>query len=330
MVYVSFIYLFFKFIYYFLMNEKGRLPLSSSEKLIVKYKKKNYSFPNCLNIILLVLLLLSILSLFALSNIKKAQEKEKLIVNNEYINKQYLIDNIDKTIKLIANNISFYKKEIKSLNNEYNNLTSIYLKKISELKTKTNLLKYLNIELSYLNIMPISSILKNLSQIKQIISYIQNNINYFPSDYHPIFKQIYKSSYDEKNGENFTKEIIGKSNVLILVKISEEIVFGGFFKKKISKNFTQDNSAFLFSLNHDEVYKIKEGKKPYWFYKEIFFCFGESDIFLYNNCFDNNSSAISNFPNSFGNSSCIIHRLTEGKKYFLVQDIEAYQLYNEN
>ena len=329
MVYVSFIYLFFKFIYYFLMNEKGRLPLSSSEKLIVKYKKKNYSFPNCLNIILLVLLLLSILSLFALSNIKKAQEKEKLIFNNEYINKQYLIDNIDKTIKLIANNISFYKKEIKSLNNEYNNLTSIYLKKISELKTKTNLLKYLNIELSYLNIIPISSILKNLSQIKQIISYIQNNINYFPSDYHPNFKQIYKSSLDKKKRKNFINEIIGKNYILILVKTSEDNIFGGFFNKIISGNSSHiDNSAFLFSLNHEEVYKINLGKKPYWFNTDIFFSFGENDIILYNDCFENYSS-ISSFPSSYGNNSCIQHRLTEGKKYFVVKEIEVYQLNNE-
>ena len=296
---------------------------------MIKYKKKHFSFPKCLNIILFILFILSFLSLYSLSNIIESQKKEKTLYNNEYKNKKFLLENIEEKIKIISNNISNYKKEIILVNDKYDNLTTQFLRKILEHKEKMKLLNYLTIEYSHLNTLAISAILLNKSQIEKIILYVKNNI-YSSSDYHPIFKQIYKSSYDEKNGENFTKEIIGKSNVLILVKISEEIVFGGFFKKKISKNFTQDNSAFLFSLNHDEVYKIKEGKKPYWFYKEIFFCFGENDIFLYNNCFDNNSSAISNFPNSFGNCSCIIHRLTEGKKYFLVQDIEAYQLYNEH
>ena len=311
------------------MYEKEKPILSSSDKLIIKYKKKHFSFPKCLNIILFILFILSFLSLYSLSNIIESQKKEKTLCDNECKNKKFLLENLEEKIKIISNNISNYKKEIILVNDKYDNLTTQFLRKILEHKEKMKLLNYLTIEYSHLNTLAISAILLNKSQIEKIILYVKNNI-YSSSDYHPIFKQIYKSSYDEKNGENFTKEIIGKSNVLILVKISEEIVFGGFFKKKISKNFTQDNSAFLFSLNHDEVYKIKEGKKPYWFYKEIFFCFGESDIFLYNNCFDNNSSAISNFPNSFGNSSCIIHRLTEGKKYFLVQDIEAYQLYNEN
>ena len=298
------------------MYEKEKPILSSSDKLVIKYKKKHFSFPKCLNIILFILFILSFLSLYSLSNIIESQKKEKTLYKEE-------------KIKIISNNITNYKKEIILVNDKYDNLTAQFLRKILEHKEKMKLLNYLTIEYSNLNTLAISAILLNKSQIEKIILYVKNNI-YSSSNYHPIFKQIYKSSYDEKNGENFTKEIIGKSNVLILVKISEEIVFGGFFKKKISKNFTQDNFAFLFSLNHDEVYKIKEGKKPYWFHKEIFFCFGENDIFLYNNCFDNNSSASSNFPNSFGNSSCISHRLTEGKKYFLVQDIEAYQLYNEN
>ena len=102
------------------MYEKEKPILSSSDKLVIKYKKKHFSFPKCLNIILFILFILSFniilfilfilsfLSLYSLSNIIESQKKEKTLYKNEYKNKKYLLENIEEKIKIISNNISNY------------------------------------------------------------------------------------------------------------------------------------------------------------------------------------------------------------------------------
>ena len=91
-----------------LRYEKEKSILSSSDKLVIKYKKKHFSFPKCLNIILFILFILSFLSLYSLSNIIESQKKEKTLYKNEYKNKKYLLENIEEKIKIISNNISNY------------------------------------------------------------------------------------------------------------------------------------------------------------------------------------------------------------------------------
>ena len=308
------------------MNDNYIPSLHSSDKLIIKYKKKKNKYPKCLNILLFLLFILSILSLYALLKIIQSQKNEKNISLNEYIYLQNLIDKEDNEIKLNKENISQMTKELLNLSKTYFNITIKLLNKNEEYNKKYEEFKNLQIDLSYKHILSISAIISNITEIKKIISYIILNTN-INKLYHPKIKQIYKSSYDEKIGKVFTEQIIGKSFVVILIKLSYEIIFGGFFYKNITtkSNFTDENS-FLFSLNHDEFYKIKKGKSPYWINKEIFFSFGDKDIYLPNDCFYTNSG-FSNFPNSYGNNSCTSHILTNGNQFFTVQDIEAYQFY---
>ena len=299
--------------------------LNSSEKLIIKYKKKEYNFPKCLNVLLFLLFILSILLICALLKIIQSQQNEKNFYLNEYNNLKNLIEKEDNIINSSKENISEMTNELLNLSSNYCNI-SIQLSKMNkEYENKKKELIILQIDLSYKYIISISKIISNVNQIKKIISYIISNTNVSKS-YYPNIKQIYKSSYDEKKGKAFIEHIIGKSFIIILVKISEETIFGGFFYKKITTNSKiRDSNCFLFSLNYDKVYKINKGKIPYLINEEIFFSFGDKDIFLPNDCFYTNS-AFSNFPNSYGNNSCISHILTN-EKYFIVKDIEAYQFY---
>ena len=59
------------------MNYIDEPTISKNEKLIIKYKKKKYNFPNCLFIFLLFLLLISIISIIELKLINKSLAKEK-------------------------------------------------------------------------------------------------------------------------------------------------------------------------------------------------------------------------------------------------------------
>jgi hypothetical protein len=308
------------------MKENYIPSLNSSEKLIIKYKKKKYKTPKCLNVLLILLFILSILSIYALLKVIQSQKNEKKFYLNEYNKLKNLIEKEDNEIKLSKENISEMTNELLNLSAKYFNI-EIKLSRMSKEQEQIEKELYnLKIDLSYKHIISFSAIISNINQIKKIISYIISNVN-LDKLYHPKIRQIYKSSYDEKQGKAFIEQLIGNSFIIILVKISQETIFGGFFYKNITTNSNiYDENAFLFSLNHDEYYKINKGKRPYWINKEIFFSFGDNDIYLPNDCFYTNS-AFSNFPNSYGNNSCISHILTNGNKYFIVQDIEAYQFY---
>ena len=180
-----------------------------------------------------------------------------------------LIEKEDNEIKLSKENISEMTNELLNLSAKYFNI-EIKLSRMSKEQEQIEKELYnLKIDLSYKDIISFSAIISNINQIKKIISYIISNVN-LDKLYHPKIRQIYKSSYDEKQGKAFIEQLIGNSFIIILVKISQETIFGGFFYKNITTNSNiYDENAFLFSLNHDEYYKINKGKRPYWINKKF-------------------------------------------------------------
>ena len=309
------------------MNYIDEPTISKKEKLIIKYKKKKINLPNCLFIFLLFLLLISIISIIELKLINKSLAKEKNIYLREYFYLKNELEKQEKIIKYLENNITLYCKELDQFQENYSHVCSYYMKKQQQYRNKRKEIYILDIDLSYKKMLHHSSILTSHSQFKQIVNYVKNKLNI--SDYYPVFKLLYKSSFDGKKGEDLMNQIYGKDNVILLIKIEDDIIFGGYFSENISSSKKViDENCFLFSLNYDEVYYINKGQSSYWYNELVFFTFGNSDIFLADECFTN-SYSLSNFPNAFGNKSCSENRLTGGKKSFKVIEVEAYQLNNQ-
>ena len=309
------------------MNFNEEISISKKDKLIIKYKKKKYNLPKCIHIILFFLLLICFFSLIALKNVYNSLEKEKKVYLKEYLYKTNQIDVILNKINNVENNITFYNKELDLFKLNYSIISSIYHNKNKEyLEKRKELYKY-KIDLGYKKLLIHSNIFSNYTQLKQIAKYVKNKLNL--SDYYPKYKLLYNSNYDGLKGSDLINKILKKENIIIIVKIPDNIIFGGYFHNKITNNIRNiDNNSFLFSLNYDEVYYINEKKYPYWIHNDVFFVFGNNDIFLADECFSNTFS-LSYFPNAFGNKSCIENRLTDGKKSFKVIQVEAYELYSD-
>ena len=309
------------------MNYNEEIAISKKDKLIIKYKKKKYNLPKCIHIIFFFLLLISFLSLIALKNVYNTLEKEKNLYLRQFFYKKKQIEDTLNKINNLENNITLYNQKLDLFKLNYSILCSKYLKTNQEyLDIRKELYKH-KIDLSYKQMLIHSNILSNYTQFKQIGQYVKNRLNL--TEYYPKYHLLYKSNYDGIKGSDLVNKILRRDNIIIIVKIPDNIIFGGYFHNRIINNQrSKDNNSFLFSLNYDEVYYINEEEYPYWIHNDIFFVFGKNDIFLADECFSN-SYSLSNFPNAFGNKSCIENRLTDGKKSFKVIQVEAYELYSD-
>ena len=309
------------------MNYNEEIAISKKDKLIIKYKKKTYNLPKCIHILFFFLLLISFLSLIALKNVYNSLEKEKNLYLRQYFYKKNQIEDILNIINNLENNITLNIQKLDLFKLNYSIICSNYIKKNKEyLDTRKELYKQ-KIYLGYKQILFHSKIFTNYNQLKQIGKYVKNKLNL--TEYYPKYHLLYNSNYDGIKGSDLINKILKKENIIIIIKIPENIIFGGYFHKRITNNKRiKDNNSFLFSLNYDEVYYINEEEYPYWIHNDIFFGFGKNDIFLADECFSN-SYSLSNFPNAFGNKSCIENRLTDGKKSFKVIQVEAYELFSD-
>ena len=310
------------------MNYIDEPTISKKEKLIIKYKKKKINLPNCLFIFLLFLLLISIISIIELKLINKSLAKEKNIYLREYFYLKNELEKQEKIIKYLENNITLYCKELDQFQENYSHVCSYYMKKQQQYRNKRKEIYILDIDLSYKKMLHHSSILTSHSQFKQIVNYVKNKLNI--SDYYPVFKLLYKSSFDGKKGEDLMNQIYGKDNVIILIKIEDDIIFGGYFSENISSSKKViDENCFLFSLNFKEKYNVKESDKMFAVYckQDEFFGFGK-DVRIINQC--NKYKNVCNFPVNYEgtkNNNLInkgINPLIGNYKNFGVKEIEVF------
>ena len=116
----------------------------------------------------------------------------------------------------------------------------------------------------------------------------------------------YIKLFDSRNSHDkneFPNKITNKNNIIIIMKIDNEIKLGGFLYYKIPNSFNQtvhnkDNRAFLFSLSFLEVNQIKKDYNAFWYEQNIFFAFGTTDLVIALNFFEENANT-SIFPGSY-------------------------------
>ena len=112
------------------------------------------------------------------------------------------------------------------------------------------------------------------------------------------FSLLYK--YNPYFQSNFHNYIDNKQNLLLIVRLANDVVIGGFSAQPLCKGFMGKN-GFLFSLTNNKKYILK-GNSNCLIYDDYHLIFGNSQIRIRNssNCFYSNFGiSTSNFDHGY-------------------------------
>ena len=179
--------------------------------------------------------------------------------------------------------------------------------------------------------------------LKKLKNYIKHVIyEKTGKKYQPYFKLYFKSTTDgDISFHNKTDKYQG---YIILIKDEYENIFGGYTSKNFKGNSVldidygtqkNDKTSFLFNLDKDEIYPVISPNSDKHIYSDIEEgpIFGElvnGDLSIKKNFLREKS--YSNFPKNFNLNGNIINndnnklRLTNGRKYFLIKELEAFRV----
>ena len=188
-----------------------------------------------------------------------------------------------------------------------------------------------------------SDLIPSLIILKKLKSYIKQIIyEKTGKKYQPYFKLYFKATIDgDISFHNKTDKYQG---YIILIKDEYDNIFGGYTSKNFKGNSVldidygtqkNDNTSFLFNLDKDEIYPVISSNSD----KHIYADFEEGPIFgeLVNGDLSIKKNFLSeksysNFPKNFNLNENKINnvnnklRLTNGQKYFLIKELEAFRV----
>ena len=188
-----------------------------------------------------------------------------------------------------------------------------------------------------------SDLIPSLIILKKLKSYIKQIIyEKTGKKYQPYFKLYFKATIDgDISFHNKTDKYQG---YIILIKDEYDNIFGGYTSKNFKGNSVldidygtqkNDNTSFLFNLDKDEIYPVISSNSDKHIYADfeegpIFGELVNSDLSIKKNFLSEKS--FSNFPKNFNLNENKINnvnnklRLTNGQKYFLIKELEAFRV----
>ncbi|KAJ5078429.1 hypothetical protein M0811_04754 [Anaeramoeba ignava] len=305
--------------------------------------------------------------------IKRIKEKDKKIKSFESENQNLKQENVkkekenekkEKKIKSFESENQNLKQEIQKKEKENQNLKSENENQKQENEKKDKILKQKdeeiqNIKLLFekenqkeeskqnqnelLKILPQfsdSEIIKEKGYVKKLKQWINDN-NFFSK-----MKKGFSAKRDGFNSKNWHKAVDNKGKTLIIIKTTEDFIFGGFTqvgwtndKSKWREDnydwgYIIDSNAFIFSLRNDkgdrkpEKFTIKQGEEEYAIEYDL--DYGPS--FGYDIWIDSDlQSGESNFGQSYNLPNGIKYDTNEAKSYlagsfneWVVDELETY------
>ena len=142
-------------------------------------------------------------------------------------------------------------------------------------------------------------------------------------------KLIYKATRDGDLIKNFSDKCGNIKNTLIIIKTTENLIFGGFTREtwgnaNIDK---KDDYAFCFSVKNNKIYETVKGSYSIFFYPgNIFGFFWFIDI--KENSLTNGGSDHTPWSQGYYEGITSKFELNEGKEDFKISEIECYQICN--
>ena len=188
-----------------------------------------------------------------------------------------------------------------------------------------------------------SDLISSLKILKKLKNWIKEIIlERTGKEFIPSFRMYYKATVD--GDLSFHEKTDKWDGYILLIKDENENIFGGYTSKNFKGKFIlsdigygakkNDNTSFLFNLEKDEIYPVIDINSKNHIYADIEEgpIFGElnnSDLYIQNKFLSVKS--YSEFPKNFnlkGNKNLNKNklRLTNGQKYFLIKELEAFRI----
>ena len=140
-------------------------------------------------------------------------------------------------------------------------------------------------------------------------------------------KLLYKATRDGDTIKNFSDKYGNVKNTLIIIKTSENLIFGGFTREEWGNTHMdkKDDYAFCFNLKNKKIYEAVKGSNSIFFYPgNIFGFFWFIDI--KENCLTNGGSDHTPWSKGYYNGIESKFELNEGKENFKISEVECYQI----
>ena len=187
-----------------------------------------------------------------------------------------------------------------------------------------------------------SDLIPTLKTLKKLKNWIKKSIlEKTGREYKPSFRMYFKATVD--GDHSFHDKTDKWDGYILLIKDENENIFGGYTSKNFRGNFIadvgygaqkKDNISFLFNLDKDEIYPVIDINSENHIYGDIDEgpVFGEqinSDLSIQRQFLTVKS--YSEFPKSYNlkgnrNTNKNKLRLTNGQKYFLIKELEAFRV----
>ena len=252
-------------------------------------------------------------------SILKEEKKMKIKIINPANDKEIFI-NIPLKEKDLKSEIDSLIPYVASLNERIqileNKLNEIYiykndleeLRKERERKEKEIIKQY---EIA-------KSVILNRNEMELFLSWLENK----PKK----IKLLLDSRIDGDLTETFYNKCSGKYPTVVFVKTTKGHRFGGYSSipwKNLNGGSDEDEKNFIFSLNKQKKYNIKNPKRAIETHVSYFAFGGGSDFFIYNQC----TTYTNNYNNNIGTyNTNETYELNGGEYKFTVSSYEVYQI----
>ena len=250
------------------------------------------------------------------------QEFINFNLNKNKLEKDKIIQNLCEKIQELENTINILTENDKNKNEQINNiLKRLQFLEEKEKEREKEREKEKEIEKKLLKDIKESSICKN-NEISFFLDLFKNNEKFVDKKFG--FKLLFKGPKDGQMISDIHKKIDNIRSVLILIKTTKGIRFGGYSENGFnnSESELKDNKAFVFSLDKKSIYNNKDSPALYSNKTLIGF---KNTIYIYDNFCSNNSCLVAG-----GNSQypCKRYELNNGEKNFVISDIEIFEINN--
>ena len=140
------------------------------------------------------------------------------------------------------------------------------------------------------------------------------------------YNLIFRATEHGDSAKIFHEKCNGGNN-LVLIKIKDDIKFGGYTKESWDGEniYKKDNNAFCFCLNKNKIYKVENDKNAILCDINMGPCFGDKFIQVFDNflekggkCYNNENCGFTGMEDGF--------EITNGIEDFNIEEIEVYKL----
>lgn len=188
----------------------------------------------------------------------------KFGISKEWIVINFNGDNLDQ-----GEIIKFLCKEISSLKRE-----------IRKIKGMTNIKEYLGLSFAFE-----STLFENKENYDFLVKHLERKMGGKIIG----FKKLFKATINGGTGSIFHLRCDGHRNTVVIIKMKDGKVFGGFasipWSSPLKGEYAYDSNAFLFSFDNKEIYKCKNPQHALWMNSPIGPNFGDDDLYLSEDCF---------------------------------------------